>query len=155
MFRSNHLQHTFPMLQTAACALATAAALSLLLSLSAKGLFRDDGEYEEWCSELHPCWRGVATGVFRCVRFNRRVGDNSDYEDSDEEEEYDNACYYNVDDVPRFKNDDGSVNVDWLWGYITRKETSDRQKDDLIAQQSEYIQRLLHRESARMHAQAY
>jgi len=81
--------------------------------------------------------------------------DDSTLDDSDEEEEYDNACYYNVDDVPRFKNDDGSVNVDWLWGYITRKETSDRQKDDLIAQQSEYIQRLLHRESARMHAQAY
>jgi hypothetical protein len=131
------------MLQTVAYAVAGAAALSVLLSLSAKGLLRDDGEYEEWCAELHPCWRGVALSVFRCVHASR----HSNADDDDEEED--------VYDVPQFKNEDGSVNVDWLWMYIARKEASDEKKDALIAQQTEYIERLLHRERARGSIQSY
>jgi len=130
------------LLQTVAYAVAGAAALSVLLSLSAKGLLRDDGEYEDWCAQLHPCWRGVAMSVFRCVHANR-------HDDKDEEyDEEDDARYYDFNDVPPFKNKDGSVNVDWFYVYISRKIVSDEKKDDLIARQAEYIERLLHRERA-------
>ena len=131
------------MLQTVAYAVAGAAVLSVLLSLSAKGLLRDDGEYEDWCAQLHPWWRGVAMSVFRCVHASRHM----EADDNDKEDDV-----YNV---PPFKNEDGSVNVDWLWMYIVRKEASDEKKDDLIKQQAEYIQRLLHRERARVSLQPY
>ena len=142
-FKSNHPASVKMMLQTVAYAVAAAAALSVLLSLSAKGLLRDDGEFEDWCAQLHPWWRGVAMSVYRCVHASRL----SNVEDDDAEDD--------VYDVPPFKNEDGSVNVDWLWMYIARKEASDEKKDALIAQQAEYIERLLHRERARVPVQSY
>ena len=39
--------------------------------LTTKGVLRDDGSYEEWCSTLNPAWRGVAMGAFRCVNHNK------------------------------------------------------------------------------------
>ena len=137
------------MLETLAYAVAGAAALSVLLSLGAKGLLRDDGEYEDWCAQLHPWCGGVAMGVFRCVHANRH---DDDEEDDDEE---DGARYYDFYNVPPFKNKDGGVNVDWLWVYISRRIICEDKKDALIARQYEYIERLLQRERARVHAQAY
>ena len=124
---------------------ATLVMLTVMLGLRTKGVFRDDGDYEEWCSELHPTWRGLAMSVFRCVHCKQ--AEDEDYKEGDNEDYKD---YENINcNALEFTNEDGSINTEWLWSYICRKEERDHKKDALIAQQSEYIERLLHREKMR------
>lgn len=112
----------------AAAGLITTASV---LWLTTKGVLRDDGSYEEWCSTLNPAWRGVAMGAFRCVNHNK----DCEFEEDDDDENRDNLEY--------FQNEDGTVNADFLWNYISRNEENLRRLKLDIQKQAEYIRVLV------------
>lgn len=104
--------------------------------LTTKGVLRDDGSYEEWCSTLNPAWRGVAMGAFRCVNHNKDCEFEEEEDDDDE----------NRDNLDYFQNEDGTVNADWLWNYLSRNEENlERLRLD-IEKQAECIRMLVRRD---------
>lgn len=104
--------------------------------LTTKGVLRDDGSYEEWCSTLNPAWRGVAMGAFRCV--NHKKDCEFEEEEDDDDENRDNLDY--------FQNEDGTVNADWLWKYISLNEENLRRMKLNIEEQAECIRMLVRRD---------
>lgn len=116
----------------AAAGLITAASV---FWLAAKGVLRDDGSYEEWCSTLNPAWRGVAMGAFRCVNHNK----DCEFEEDDADDE-------NRDNLDYFQNEDGTVNADWLSLYISRNEENLHRLKLDIEKQAECIRMLMLRD---------
>lgn len=106
-----------------------------LLCLGKKGLFRDDGMYEDWCSTLSP-W-GTAAGMWTLRAWRRclKVADDEDDEDDEGDEDF----------VPAPALDEcGNINPEWLCNVISNYEAKQREMVDLHYRQAEQIQRLVY-----------
>jgi len=119
-------------------AVAGVVAAGVVFWLSTKGLLRDDGEYEDWCSELKPASRKIAMCPFRCI--HRR--DDGEDQDDDDDDQW---------GAPQFQDENGKINIDWLWRYIREAEQDNEKKMEVIQKQSEYIEQLV-REQRVMYA---
>lgn len=103
--------------------------------LTTKGVLRNDGSYEKWCSTLNPAWRGVAMGAFRCVNHNK----DCEFEEEEQDDE-------NCDNLDYFQNEDGTVNADWLWNYLSRNEENLKRLKLDIEKQAKCIRMLVRRD---------
>ena len=106
-----------------------------LFCLAKKGLFRDDGMYEDWCSTLSP-WGAVA-GMWTLRAWHRcsKVVDEDEEEDYEEDEDF----------VPASALDEhGNISVEWLCNVISNYEAKQREMVDLHYKQAEQIQRLVY-----------